>query len=268
MLGFLRRFLFLQMLASAKKFNKEVFRDGFEREMGWSMFEEIVNECYTDLVGSIELSDMASFAGNRSLAVWSNKGESSFSNHVIAGKTILDHGVGGIWKYLARAFIPTDSFSTTQVGPEISFQNTRIFENGTSYTSIAGIQYVASSYIPEKWNIWVEKSDNVAEWIALPILSSLPTLTADVWYNFNLFIDFDKNEYIKFALKNKSTGDVHEVSLEGISIAKELRGFAAASVITVESENLFNNCGTAGVFSSIIYYDKAVVWTQEGDEEV
>ena len=236
------------------------FHDGFEEgSSSWHVFEELVTSCYAENVASVGTSDTTSYGGDMSLAVWSNFGGSVLSNHVIAGRNIFDRGVDDRIRYKLKANLPAASFDTTQVGPEFSYQNTRLFANGTSYTTIGGIQYIASKYFSDKWNIWVETSPNIAKWVTLPALGALPTLQADVWYKFKLKLDFIKDEYISLMVADTTTGVKYKADLRGIRIAKELRGFDAASVITLEAENLYSNCGSAGVFQSVIYYDSISV---------
>ena len=236
------------------------FREGFEKgSSSWHVFEELVTTCYTENVASVSTTDDISYRGQKSLVVWSNYGRSTLSNHVIAGRNIFDGGVDGKIRYKLKALLPSASFETTQVGPEFSYQNTRKFANGTSYTAIGGIQYVASKYVSDKWKIWVETAANTAEWVTIPALSTMPALQADVWYTFKLKLDFTTCEYLSLQMMDTVTGAKHKVDLRGVRIAKEMRGFEPASVITLEAENLYSNCGTAGVFESVIYYDSVAV---------
>lgn len=247
---------------------KNIYSENFDNNLDWHLYEEIVNSCYSDSAASLELTNNVSYKGEKSLAIWSNKAETEFSNHVIAGKNILNYGVNGIWKYILRAYIPQNSFFNTQVGPEFSFQNTRTTIDGNTHTSIAGIQYITSKYISEKWNIWVGTSDTKAEWKSLSSITNLvlPELQADIWYTFKLKINYDINEYISLIIDNNN-GNKQTYLLTGIPIAKEFRGFAPASVITLEGENLYNNCGLSGIFNSVLYYDNVKVKKLEASNE-
>lgn len=232
----------------------KVLRDGFEGDEEWHMFEELVTSCYGDGIGTIEKHSQSAFRGSSGLTVWANRNRSVYSNHVIAGRNIYDHGVDGKVKYRLRSLMPNGSPDNAQVGPEFSIQNTRSFPNGTTYTSIAGIQYVATKYISTKWNIWVETSPNHASWVPFPDDAQLPQLDTDVWYKFVLRVNFDSNMYDSLLVTSKE-GLHAKVRLKNIPIARELRSFAPATVITLEAENLYNNCGTGGVFESKMHYD-------------
>lgn len=253
-----------------------IFSDGFESldetngvsdAGGWSVFEELVTECYIEGVGGVYVSGEAKYEGSSGLVVAANSGDSLYSNHVIAHKTV-QLGVYGLWKYSVWGMLPDVYASTSQVGPEFSVQNTRV-KNGTeassassTTTAIAGIQYVASTYFADKWNIWVDVGDGSAS-------AAWETLNEDrwdggvqlvlqpgVWYEYVLHIDYDNNEYVSLTVNEAETSTAYTADLTGIVIAAELRNFAVATVVTLEAENLYSNCGTAGPFQSKVYYDK------------
>lgn len=231
--------------------------DRFETTIGhWSMFEELVSSCYSDGIGAIEQSSVASKHGGYGLLVWANKNNSVYSNHVIAGWKLMDEGIESSSRYKMLAMMPSEYEETSQVGPEFSVQNTR-YINGTSYTAIAGIQYVATKYISQKWNIWKEVSNGVAEWVALPDSLGLPELTVNTWYKFKLKATFKTNFYQSLTIESTDGLYKKSFSLKDIPIALEQRNFEPATWITLEAENLYNNCGTAGPFSSQMYYDNA-----------
>ena len=73
----------------------QLIRDGFEGDEEWHMFEELVTSCYGEGIGAIEKDPESAFRGGNGLTVWANKGQSTYSNHVIAGRNIYDHGVDG-----------------------------------------------------------------------------------------------------------------------------------------------------------------------------
>lgn len=129
-------------------------------------------------------------------------------------------------------------------------------------TDIFGIQYVASKWLTEKWKIWVTSSTvGVAEWISLSpthwSLGTQPLLTADIWYQFILDMDYDTLHYISLTVIDDTNGLVIDVAnLTELVIAKEPRSWESATVLTVEGENLFGNCGEHGPFESKLYYDK------------
>lgn len=129
-------------------------------------------------------------------------------------------------------------------------------------TDIFGIQYVASKWLTEKWKIWVASGTaGVAEWIALPpsmwSLGTQPVLAADRWYKFTLDMDYDTLHYVSLTILDEAYGLVIDVAnLTELVIAKEPRLWEHATVLTVEGENLYGNCGEHGPFESKLFYDK------------
>eukprot|EP00602_Paraphysomonas_sp_CaronLab_P008619 CAMPEP_0185034398 /NCGR_PEP_ID=MMETSP1103-20130426/24262_1 /TAXON_ID=36769 /ORGANISM="Paraphysomonas bandaiensis, Strain Caron Lab Isolate" /LENGTH=689 /DNA_ID=CAMNT_0027571043 /DNA_START=260 /DNA_END=2329 /DNA_ORIENTATION=+ len=205
----------------------------------------------------MSISTHASYEGSNGIVLWSNANHSLYSNHLIAGRKVFS-GVDGVWQYSVYAKLPKEYEFSSQVGPEFSIQNTRDDGTGTTYTTIGGIQNIASTYIPDKWNIWVESSPNIAVWQVLPnsLWDTVPVVSADTWYNLVLTVDFDSNEYISLTVAEADNSEIHSANLTGIKIASELRSFDPATVLTVEAENLYNNCGSAGSFESKMFYDK------------
>lgn len=226
----------------------------------WNLFEELVTSCYREDVGAIELNSSAAYEGNQGMVVWSNKNlTKGISNHIIAGNKVFE-GVDGQWRYTLHSQIPLESFETTQVGPEFSVQNTRDEGSGVTTTDIGGIQYVSTKYVSDKWKIWIESSPSVAVWSNLDparwATGEEPILSADVWYKFTLDLDYDHNVYLNLTVEDVGGTDSFSADLSGLKIAKEPREFGLATVLTVEGENLYGNCGEHGPFESKLYYDK------------
>lgn len=228
-----------------------VYMDRFEEESNWKTDEEIVggSPCYAENIGEAIRSTDYPLDGHYSLRVWANKAGSIRSNHVIAGKTVFESGRNGTWLCRVRAFIAPETASTGQVGPEFSVQNTREIASGVKTTSTAGIQYQANPFLPRKWFVWVEVALGVADWVDF---MELP-IEAGKWYTISVEADYNNNRYGWFLLEGEDV-DV-AMDLSQYKIAHELKGFDPAFVITVEAENLWNNCGTAGVTEYKMYYD-------------
>lgn len=225
-----------------------VFEDSFETESNWQMFEEIVDgsPCYGSGIGSVTRSTDVAHDGLYSLLVWSNQALSPKSNHVIGYKLYSDFGQQGIWRYEVHAYISPTTVSTGQTGPEFSMQNTRLTATNSFSTSIAGIQYIANPYWETaQWKVW----DN-GSWT--PFVTH--TLQPGLWYTLTLEANFSNNTYKSFSVQGADSDLL--VDLSSYHIAEESRGFGEAFVITLESENLWNNCGTAGNFEYKVYYDK------------
>ena len=271
------------------------FEANFEAEKkitSWSIFEEIVwgNECYAADIGAVEVIKRAAKTGKFGLSVCSNKANTKFSNHLIAGHITPTKVVDASVTFSLSTKIPNSSYLSTQSGPEFSIQNTRL--SPSSSTSIAGIQYIASKYITtKKWNVWMETSPGAAEWKPIDwfahktkstkrsrsiksnssasslSFSLLPNLKPDVWYELKLTANYKTNKYISLIVTQMEEGkdkgekgfvddEAYVLDMRNVSIAYESRGWtSAATVITLESENLWNNCGTAGNYSSQIFYD-------------
>lgn len=278
-----------------------VFKDDFESPIDqWTVFEEVVggSACYASGIAKLSRAHAAAKHGRYGLNVWANHANSNFSNHLIAGRSIplsalnrFPHGQNSMITFTTQAFIPLNSEQALQTGPELSIQNTRSSSSSSSvsHTAIAGIQYIPSKYIPQKWNIWVPAYPGAtyATWRALEEVQDV-ALEANQWYTIRLTADFSKNEYVRLVVsRSRSTSSrtsppstatttttlphaamaavgpgpapVMSIDLSGTPIALENRGFAPATVITLEAENLYNNCGAAGPFSSQVFYDNVVV---------
>ena len=231
-----------------------VFEDSFEIDTNWQIFEEIVggNSCYGSGIGSVTRSTDVAYDGLYSLLVWSNQALSTKSNHVIGYKRYSDFGQQGIWRYEVLAYISPTTANTGQTGPEFSMQNTKPTATNSFSTSIAGIQYIANPYSETaQWKVW----DN-GSWTTF----MTRTLQAGLWYTLTLEANFSNNTYRSFSVEG--AGPDLLADLSSYHIAEESRGFGEAFVITLESENLWNNCGTAGNFEYKVYYDK-VTLTQD-----
>ena len=229
-----------------------IFEDGFETETDWQLFEEIVggNTCYGSGIGTVTRSMDVAYEGEYSLLVWANQVLSPKSNHVIGYKNITGTGLSGILRYQIHTYISPETVDEGQTGPEFSMQNTR--NTGTSNTTaIAGVQYVANPYWETGyWKIWDEGS-----WANF--ITMTQPLLAGTWYTLTLEANYLNNQYQSFAIQGGGLDINMDVST--YSIAEEVRGFDEAFVITLEGENLWNNCGTTGNFDHKVYYDKVAV---------
>lgn len=227
-----------------------MYSDNFETETNWQIFEEIVggNTCYGDGIGSVARSMDVAYEGDYSLLVWANEALSEKSNHVIGYKNISEEGLTGVIRYQIQTYIPSETALQGQTGPEFSMQNTR-FTGATTTTAIAGVQYIANPYWKTGyWKIWDEGT-----WTTF----LTTTLSADTWYTLTLEANYLNNQYGTFSIQG---GDIDLTEdLSSYQIAEEPRGFTEAFVITLESENIWNNCGTAGNFDYKIYYDQVAV---------
>ncbi|MBK8900255.1 MAG: hypothetical protein IPM53_03645 [Anaerolineaceae bacterium] len=118
-------------------------------------------------------------------------------------------------------------------------------------TSTAGIQYWANPDlpVPGRWAVWHEVSEGVAEWQEF----ATQELDAGKWYTMTIVANYDANRYIQFTLQGN--GVDLAVDLSGYHIAEEAKFGEEAFWITLESENLWNNCGTAGDFEYKVNYD-------------
>ena len=233
------------------------YTDGFEKASGWSMFEEIVggSSCYATGIGQVALSTDVHLSGKNGLKVWANKANSLFSNHVIGQKQLYTTGQSGVWQYQVSAYISPTTASTGQTGPEISMQNTRSPSAGVYLTTTAGIQYQSSPYGSPfgKWAVWAQVAPGQAGWVTL---SALP-LTAGHWYTLTLTADYNANVYK--SLKVAGSGINTTFDLSAYAIAQESKWTSQAFMLTLEDENLYNNCGTAGAMQDIVYYDQLKV---------
>ena len=158
------------------------------------------------------------------------------------------------------AYIPTNDPSTGragEAGPEFSMQNTREITAGTFRTMTAGIQYRANPYATEgQWAIWTEKEPGsaIAEWKVF----TTKKLKPGTWYRLILEADYDNNRYIKLKIRGGEGEDKikEKIDLSAYPITEEVKFVEGAFWLTLESENLYNNCGDAGNFDYQVYYDQ------------
>lgn len=231
-----------------------VFEDSFEADTGWMMFEEPVggSSCYGREIGSVTRRMDAAYHGSSSLLVWANQARSPKSNHVIAYKQFSNGGQIGTWRYQTHAYIAPGTANSGQTGPEFSMQNTRHAASGEFKTATAGIQYIANSAPSEhgQWSVWHAVTPGIADWH--PFITQ--TLDAGTWYTLTLEADYDNNIYRSFSLQGGGLDLLMDLST--YHIAEENKSFTEeAFVLTVEAENRWNNCGTAGLFDYQLYYD-------------
>lgn len=229
------------------------FTDGFETDLGWVPFEEIVNgsPCYGSGIGLIDRSPLVSFCGQYNLRVWANERHSLKSNHLIATKKLSNSGRGGTWVYSVQAQIDPMTASTGQTGPEFSMQNTRLVAPNEFRTSTAGIQYLPG---PGSWNIW---RDGTWE----PFL--VQPLQPGISYTITVAANFDTNRYVRFSVRG--VGIDRTLLLPDFGIAQERKFNEEAFWLTLESENKFNDCGATGATDFKVYYDQAKLLPGNGD---
>ncbi len=248
------------------------FRDGFETPPGWGIFEEIVggSSCYGDGIGEVARATDVASEGVYSLRVWANKTLSPKSNHVIAQKRVSTSGQTGRLRYQLVAYVAPETTTSGETGPEFSMQNTRKISPGQFRTSTAGIQYRANPFSPlyKSWAIWTEVAPGQADWRTL---MTTDALRPGAWYFMAVEADYTTNRYVRFWLRGPG---IHlSRDLSDYRIAQEVKFNEQAFWLTLESENLFNNCGTAGNYQYKVYYDDVLlrasaangvhVWTDE-----
>jgi hypothetical protein len=235
-----------------------LFSDGFETDQGWGMFEEIVggNPCYGTGIGEVARSTDVAFSGAYSLRVWANKAGSLKSNHVIGQKQVFSTGQTGRLFYSVQAYIAPETANSGETGPEFSMQNTRQIAPGQFRTTTAGIQYRANRFSPlyATWAVWAEVAPGVANWVTF---TQTAPLVAGAWYSMIVEADYTTNQYVRFAIFGPGVQLVQDLS--SYHIAQEAKFNQEAFWLTLEDENLFNNCGTAGSFNYKVYYDNAVL---------
>ncbi|MCB9098388.1 MAG: hypothetical protein H6632_02525 [Anaerolineales bacterium] len=218
------------------------------------MFEEIVggNSCYGSGVGSVARSTNVAYQGTHSLLVWANQASSTKSNHLIGYKNYPNTHQTDIWRYQVHAYIALATENSGQTGPEFSLQNTRQIASGQFRTSTAGIQYAANPFSSDKdnWQVWREVTPGIAGWHTF---MNQP-ITAGEWYTLTLEADFIDNHYNTFSIQGGGLDQL--IDLSAYSIAAEDKFTEEAFVITLESENLWNNCGKDGAYDYKVYYDQ------------
>jgi hypothetical protein len=245
-------------IVNAKPTYTTLFEDDFETDKGWTLFEEIVGGddiCYGKDIAKIERTDKAAKNGNYGMRLWPNHAQSIKNNHAIANKRISLTGVDGVWRYSVHARINPDKAEDGQAGPEFSMQNTRETSLGVFHTNSAGFQYnnnrFSSKY--QQWSIWTVQEDGSAGWT----LFTEQPLEADTWYHFTLEFDYDALIFKSFTVQGG--GIDRTIDISNYPIASELKWNEEALWIALEAQNLWNNCGTAGIFDYIVDYDNVIV---------
>lgn len=231
------------------------FSDNFETNQSWSIAEEIVggSPCYGSGIGEVARSKDVAYDGSYSLRIWANKARSLFSNHVIGHKQISNSGQTARFRYELYAFAAPEADSDGHTGPEFSVQNTREIAPGVFGTSTFAIQHVLNRFDPlfNQWQVWHEYAPGLAAWEPFMVQDLVP----GQWYYLAVEADYRTNRYVGFRLRGPGA-DVF-VDLSAYTMAQELKWSEEAFVITLEGENLPNDCGETGPFDYRIYYDKA-----------
>ena len=227
-------------------------------DSSWTMFEEIVSNntlCYGNSIGEVTASNEVGLDDSTSLLVHANKNLSSKSNHVLAQYKVADEGRTGIWKYETYAYIDPDTARQGQAGPELSMQNTREITPSAFKTMIVGIQYRTNPFAPDygQWAIWTEENANTADWK----LFFNQTLENGTWYKITLVADFTSNNYVSLSVIGGSINLT--LDLSSYNIVMENKFSEEAFWLTLESENLWNNCGTAGNTTYKMHYDNTTL---------
>lgn len=254
-------FLLISFAANAQPAS---FFDSFEEDKGWFLFEEMVggSACYATGIGEMATSDAHAYSGRRSLQLWANKSGVSKSNHLIAVQRLDNTGRGGRWTYSARVMIGAGSESY-QTGPEISSQNTRQSPSGGFLTHTAAIQYQANRFLEKQgqWAVWKELSPGQGGWERAFEWKLKP----ERWYRISLEVDYDRNRYGWFTVEGED--GKRSVDLTAVVMAGEKKHEESAFALTLEGENLWSNCGKAGIFQQRFYYDD-VEFTPTEDPKV
>lgn len=215
------------------------FTDNFETETNWLLFEEIVggNSCYGSGVGSVARSTDVAYQGTHSLLVWANQAFSTKSNHLIGYKNYPNADQTDIWRYQVHAYIAAGTANSGQTGPEFSLQNTRQTAPDQFKTSTAGIQYLANPFSSDvgNWQVWREVTPGIAGWHTF---MNQP-IVAGKWYTLTLEADYIANRYNTFSIQGDGLDQT--IDLSAYDIAAEDKFTEEAFVITLESENLWNN---------------------------
>jgi len=232
--------------------NAPSFHDDFEADRNWFLFEEVVggNSCYGTNLGTAARTTDLYLSPTHSLRLWANQSGLFRSNHLSAVHRVAYAGRTAKWRYTVSAFIDPQT-PIYQAGPEFSAQNTREVPSGLFLTYIGAVQYQASPYLPDQgsWRVWGEVAPGQADWLPL----GYQPLAAGQWYTLAIDMDFDTNRYLRFTVQGPGVNQVFD--LTDIRIAGENMFSEETFDITVEGENLWNNCGTDAVWESKLYYD-------------
>jgi hypothetical protein len=231
---------------------QETFRDSFENDRGWFLFEELVggSPCYAAGAGTMARSTERAYMGRQSLQLWANEKGTRKSNHLIAVKRLGDKGRGGRWVYTAHVFVP-DEGKPYQTGPEISVQNTRRGADGRHLTYSAAVQYQANPNTQHAgaWAVWRKTGGGKPGWEK----AFVRPIAKEQWHKLTLEFDFDRNRYGWFAVESER--EKWSVDLSEMEIAGEAKHDEEAFAVTLEGENFWSNCGETGVFRQRFFYD-------------
>jgi hypothetical protein len=232
-----------------------IYADNFETPQTWTIFEELVGNdpCYGNSIGEVAPVNDLSHDGTKALRVWSNKGGSTKSNHVIAAHHISNtQGITGRLKYSMWVNNAT-TIGLTQSSPEFSVQSTRRV-GSQNLTYIAGIQYIGNQWVTDKWNIW-----HNGTWKTIKLSEFGTTLSANTWYYLELEFDMTQNIYIGLRIQGGGINaylNLNKPFLDaplGFKIGEEARNWTPSYFVTAESENLWSACSQ--VHEDKVYYD-------------
>jgi hypothetical protein len=247
--------LFVAQPSSASA--SRVFRDGFESPGNWQTFEEVVggSDCYGSGIGQVARTNEVALAGSSSLRVAANVAESLKSNHLIAHQPVFDTPASGKMTFIVWARQePEGPGRQGETGPEISVQSTA----ADGLTTIAGVQYLTNPHAPGHgtWQIWQDVGGR-GGWS--PLFTQ--PIQRGVWYQLVLEADFTTGRYLRFTLTGP--GAQKSLSLTQVRLGVDAKGFTTpATEVTLEAENLYNNCGTAGATSFRVHYDELLLVLQ------
>jgi hypothetical protein len=236
--------------------NTTLFSDNFETPQTWTIFEEIVagNACYANNIGQVGRSTEVVFDGTNALRVWSNMGQTTKSNHVIAAHHIsTTQGITGRLRFGTWVYNATN-LGLTQSSPELSLQSTRTV-GSQNLTFIAGIQYIGNQWIADKWNVW-----HNGQWQAIKATEWGTTLVANTWYYLELEFDLTTNKYIGLKIQGGGINQFLDLSQpfqnapSGFQIGGEARNWTPSYFVTLESENLWTGC--AQNHENKVFYDQ------------
>jgi hypothetical protein len=100
----------------------------------------------------------------------------------------------------------------------------------------------------------VQRADK-AGWVGI---GALP-LTAGQWYTLVLTANYTTNMYTSLQVTGPAGTTTFDLS--AYAIAQESKWTQQAFWLTLEAENLWNNCGAAGAQQNRVYYDNVLLET-------
>ena len=228
----------------------------------WGIFEERVggSACYAKGIGDVSRALEAARQGGSGLRVWANEegfSEAASNDHVIAQKRLPADDYTGTWRYEFYTRIPENAGTRRgQSGPEFSIQHTRpsttLAIAGEYRTVISGLQYSPSPWEP-KWRIWRADGAGQADcggpaacWEVLPQIGSVE-LEVGTWYRVTMEVELtpdDNNRYNTFEVQKVDDPDpLIDLDLAEYAIAEEIKFSEDAFWLSLEGQNLWNNCG-------------------------